>query len=161
MGDEPASHALDAIAAGLALPLAAGDVGGDFLIGQALHLHASQDRAAAHPAVRGFHGDAGKALMRPAGQQAQEGFGFCRVGGLFQITLAKRHNRVGRQHKARLWTGLGLLPRQSFGQLPRRFVLATGFVDVSGADRVRHNPDLGEQVSPPGTRTGEDQGNMP
>jgi hypothetical protein len=92
-----AGQALDAIAAGLALPFAAGEIGVHLGIRQPLHLHHADAFALPDP-VAAPHRNGGDHLMPPPAKKRQEGRRLGRIAGLAQDAAAQGHGGIGAEH---------------------------------------------------------------
>ncbi len=101
--------------------------------------------------------------MAPSGQQPEPGPRLGRLLGLAEQPAPHGHHRVGPQHigirragGGRGGLGLG----QPQGQAAGRLLGTGGLVDVGRLHPVRLQPDLAQQVQPPGAGAGqhEDRG---
>ena len=153
--------ALDGIAAGLALPFAAGDIPVDLAALQALEGDGAGGNAAALFAIRADQGEAGQDLMAPAGQKGKAAARLCLGFGLGQDAVAAGDHRIGSEDEGGIGKpgahGRSLAGGKAERQRLGRFVGQRGFVEIGGDNPVRRQAESGQQLAPAGRRRGENE----
>ena len=158
MIDEGAGDALHGVAAGLAAPLARGEVGIDVLARQPLEAHARLDQAPAELAGGADQDDAGVDPVGAAGEQAQTGGGVLDGLRLAEDAAADADHGIGGDDQRAGKLGLAfrerdrggrLLVRQPLGEVARRLALLRRLVDGDRHHPVGLDADLGEQRQAP------------
>jgi hypothetical protein len=155
--DEGAGEALNRVAAGLAAPFAACQIGVDFTGRQALEPEPGLDHAAPYGSAPGDQRKASEDPMAPAGQEiearlrlvarfafrqdAQTDADHC-VGGKRQARLKVRNVARDRRRGERLFTS------QPFSEPARLFAPARRFVDLGWQDGVGLDADLRKERKP-------------
>ena len=142
---ERGGAALDCVAAGLAAPLAAREIGVQLGRAEALELHLADHPADRDIAGRRHQRDAAIDPVTPARQQFEAGAGGRLVLGFRQDAAPAGDDRIGGENK-----GAGVPrrdgPRLGLGQphdMRRRQLAALrGFVDIGRVDPIRHDADL-------------------
>ena len=157
------ARSLDRVAAGLAPPFPAGEIGRDLALVEAFAAHHGHDRAQRPAAIGGDHRDPGVHPVPAPGQQAQKALGCLDVRGLAEDAPAARHDGIGGEDVCfpRIGAGrhLGRLGRgQAQGMIARQLARERRLVHLGGCDAIGDHPDLAQQCQPAGRRRGENQG---
>ena len=156
--DQALGAALDGIAAGLALPFAAGDIGFDLGMAELLEAHDRLAQAFAQGAVGAAQRDGRKHAVAAAGEQGEAGARGRLVFGLGQNAAAASDHRVARQYAGiRRGYGQRLFAGHAAGIVARHFAGLRGFVDVGGLDRVWRYTKAHDQFAPAGTGRCQDE----
>jgi hypothetical protein len=114
--------------------------------------------ALAQRAVGRFQGNGRKYPVAAAGHQFEAGPRGGFVFGLGQDPAAERDHGVPRQNMGvAAGHGQRLFARHPRGINARQFSFQRSFVDISGGDRARFDPQPRDQFAPPWAGRGEDQ----
>ena len=146
--DERLGPALDRIAAGLAPPFPAREVGLERALVEAPDRHHGHHHPARAPAVGRFDRDPGIDPVPAPRQQAQVALRGRAVARLAEDAPAAGDHRVGREDEGRWRSGrdvAGLGGRQAQRMGPRQLAGQRRLVDVRGFDALGDHPDLAEQ----------------
>ena len=161
--DECLGPSLDRVAAGLAPPFPAREIGRDLALAEPLEAHHGHDRAHRPPAVGGDDRDPGVHPVPASGQQAQKALGGRAVVRLAEDAPAARHDGVGGEHvragrigPGRHVSGLGC--GQAQDMIPRQLAGQRRLVHLGDCDAIGDHPDLAQQGQTAGRGRGENQG---
>ena len=149
---------LDGVAAGLAVPLAGGEIGGELLLGEPLE----GDRRGRQPVAGAAVGvDQGDRRMNPVTAAGEQGQRRPRLGlglGLGQDAPPGRDHGVGgERQRARLGHRRRLRRRHPAGVTVRPLALQRRLVDMRRHDGVGNDAEAREQLQPPRRSGSEDQ----
>ena len=152
-GYQPFGRTLDGIAARLAVPFAAGQIGGDLGLAERLELELGLGDFFAQRAVGGLERDGREHPVASAGEQFEALARGRLVLGLGQDAPADCDDGVARQHMGAVaGDRLGLLARHALGIYARQFGGVRGLVDLRGQHARGRDPEPREQFAP--ARTG-------